>query len=126
MAIEAGRHLHTMAAALGCHSIQHHVLLQDPNGLFFIYFASPPPPKKQPMTIQTYLKVQDEDPAGVIPLDNCTVQFSKREDSNGCCFDIFTRYRTYFFRASSEVEASEWIETISHAKEAKEERVLVR
>ncbi len=31
-------------------------------------------------------------------------------------FEIFTQYRKYFFMARNEIEASEWIEAIQHAR----------
>ena len=58
----------------------------------------------------------------MIALENSSVRFSTQEGSDGCCFEIFTRYRTYFFRASSEVEASEWIEAVNHARDFTEDR----
>jgi len=61
---------------------------------------------------------QQEDPVGVILLDdNCDIFYSAEEEiGKPFCFEIFTRYRTYFFMAQSDVEVAEWIEAIQVAQ----------
>jgi len=60
-----------------------------------------------------YKTPQDEDPCGVIPLENSSLRFV--EDKEGG-IEIFTQYRKYYFMARNGIEASEWIEAIQHAR----------
>lgn len=60
-----------------------------------------------------YQTPQDEDPNGVIPLENSSLRFVEGKQGS---FEIFTQYRKYFFMARNEIEASEWIEAIQHAR----------
>ena len=67
-----------------------------------------------------YKNPQDLDPAGVIPLSNCTVESLKMENKN-FVFQVSTRYRNYYLSVETQQEFDDWREIIGNAKQLSDE-----
>ena len=74
----------------------------------------------------SYYKPSERVPAGVIPLENCSVTISDESlFKKPFCFVISTRCRNYFVQARDQYEMACWIESIKfHAQEKVDEDMV--